>query len=61
MNWAPVLQTIRITVRLRATGQKTDYNIVLAVSQVRRIRFLGVPTFVSSQGAVRYDFVYECQ
>lgn len=56
-----MLQTIRVTVRLRETGRLTDYNIVLAVNQVRRIRFLGVPTLFSSQGAVRVDYTYECQ
>jgi hypothetical protein len=39
----------------------SDYAIVLAVGQTRRIRFAGVPVGGAAQGSSRIDFTYECQ
>lgn len=53
-------QTVRITFRLRNPDRVSDFSIVLALGQTRRIRFAGVPVGGSSQGASRLDFSYVC-
>lgn len=52
---------MRITFRLRDPVRVSDYAIVLAVGQTRRIRFPGALVRVGTQGAVRLDVSYECQ
>lgn len=52
---------MRITFRLRNPDRVSDFSIVLAVNQTRRIRFAGVTQGASMQGPARLDMSYVCE